>query len=76
MVSDLKTFTHKGCKMVAQQQVCFWANFALRSSIFLVLVFLIPLNGLLSPTFQIPMSKLVRFLESLGKSNGNKWSQI
>ena len=27
-------------------------------------------------TSQSPMSKLFRFSESLGKSNGNKWSQI
>ena len=29
-----------------------------------------------APTSQPPMSKLFRFSESLGKSNGNKWSQI
>ena len=28
------------------------------------------------PTFQSPMSKLFRFSESLGKSNGKNWSQI
>ena len=28
------------------------------------------------PTSRSPMSKIVRALESLGKSNGKKWSQI
>ena len=76
MVSDLKTFTKKGCKIAAQKKVCFWANFALLSRIFLVSVFLTPFNGLFAPTSRSPMSKLFRFLEFLGKSNGKKWSQI
>ena len=29
MVSDLKTFAHKGCKIATQKKVCFSANFAL-----------------------------------------------
>ena len=29
MVSDLKTFAHKGCKIAAQKKVSFSANFAL-----------------------------------------------
>ena len=33
MVSDLKTFTNKGCYL-SQKKVCFWVNFALLSSIF------------------------------------------
>ena len=28
------------------------------------------------PTSQSPISKISRYLESLGKSNGKKWSQI
>ena len=52
----------------------FWANFALLSRIFLVSVFLIPFKGLFDPTFQGLMSKLFRFLESLGKSNEKKRS--
>ena len=35
-----KTFTTRGCKIAAQKKVCFWANFALLSRIFLVLVLL------------------------------------
>ena len=38
--------------------------------------FLTPFNGLFAPTSRSPMSKLFRFSESLGKSNGKKWSQI
>ena len=33
-------------------------------------------NGLFPPTYRSPMSKLFRYSESLGKSNGKKWSQI
>ena len=36
MVSDLKTFINKGCKIAAQKKVCFWANFASLSRTFLV----------------------------------------
>ena len=38
--------------------------------------FLTPFNGIFAPTSRIPMSKLFRFLGSLGKNNGKKWSQI
>ena len=38
--------------------------------------FLTPFNGLFAPSSQSPMFKLFRFSESLGKSNGKKWSQI
>ena len=34
MVSDVKTFTNKGCKIAARQKVSFWENFALLSRIF------------------------------------------
>ena len=33
-------------------------------------------NGLFAPTSQSGMSNIFRDLESLGKSNGKKWSQI
>ena len=75
MVSELKTFAHKGCKIATQNKVCFWANFALLSRIFLVLLFLTPFNGIFAPTSQSPMCKLFRFSESLGESKGKKWSQ-
>ena len=35
-----------------------------------------PLNGLFASVSQSPMSKLFKCSESLGKSNGKKWSQI
>ena len=50
VISDLKTFTNKGCKIAAQKKVCFWANFALMSRMFLVLVFLTAFNVIFAPT--------------------------
>ena len=38
--------------------------------------FLTPLNDLFAPTSWSPISKLFKFSESLGKSNGEKWSQL
>ena len=38
--------------------------------------FEVPLNGLFAPTSQSRMSNIFRDLESLGKSNGKKWSNI
>ena len=38
--------------------------------------FEVPFNGLFSPTSRSRMSNIVRDSESLGKSIGNKWSQI
>ena len=38
--------------------------------------FEVPFNGLFVPTSQSRMSNIFRDLESLGKSNGKKWSQI
>ena len=76
MVSDLKTFTNELWKIAAQKKIGFMANFALLSRILLVLVFLTLFNGLFAPTSRNPMSKLFRLSESLGKSNGKKWSQI
>ena len=42
----------------------------------MVSVFLTPFHNLFAPTSQSRMSKVFRDSESLGKSNGNKWSQI
>ena len=38
--------------------------------------FEVPFNGLFAPTSQSRMSDIFRDLESLGKSNGKKWSNI
>ena len=35
-----------------------------------------PFKSFFAPTSKSPLSKLLRFLESLGKSNGQKWSQM
>ena len=41
-----------------------------------VLTFEVPFKRLFAPTSQSQMSNIFRGLESLGKSNGKKWSQI
>ena len=38
--------------------------------------FEVPFNGLFAPTFRSRMSNIFRDSESLGKSNGKKWSHI
>ena len=54
----------------------FLDKFCLTEQVFLVSIFLTSFNNIFAPTSQSPMSKLLRFSESLGKSNWNKWSQI
>ena len=62
VVSDLKTFAHIGCKIAAVKKV---------------FIYFILFLHLFAPTSQSPMSILFfSFSESLGKSNGKKWSQI
>ena len=41
-----------------------------------VFTFEVPFNGLFAPTSRNQMSNIFRDSESLGKSNGKKWSQI
>ena len=36
MVSDCKTFAHKGCKIAAQQNICFFENFPLLTVFFVI----------------------------------------
>ena len=43
---------------------------------FIFFIFEVPFNGLFAPTCQSRMSNMFRDSESLGKSNGKKWSQI
>ena len=43
---------------------------------FFLLHLFTPFKRLFAPNSQSPMSKLFRYSESLGKINGNKWSQI
>ena len=49
VVSDLKTFTNKGCKIAAQKKVGFGANFALLSRIFWYWCFSLRLMVFLPP---------------------------
>ena len=65
----------KGVKLPRKKN-WFLGDFCLTEQDFLVLVFLTPFNGLCAPTSRSPIYKLFRFLESLGKSNGKKWSHI
>ena len=65
MVSDVNIFAQKWSKIAAAKK--FLTNFFSLCSL--------RLNAL-CPHFQSPMSKLFRFSESLGKTNGKKWSQI
>ena len=68
MVSGLKTFAHKGCKNSVGKKL--FMDFCFLFHLFT------PFKRILVPTSQSPLSKLFIFSESLGKSNGMKWSQI
>ena len=65
VVSDLNIFVKKWFKIAAAKKVL---------KIFFHLF--TPFKPLFVPVSQKPMYKLLRFLESLGKTNGKKWSQI
>ena len=65
MVSDLKTFAQKGCKINVPKKVFFQ----------LILICSLCLNVFFAP-ISSQMSKLFRYSKSLWKSNGKKWSQI
>ena len=67
MVSDLKFFA-KNCVYLPRRKKFFHRFFS--SHLFT------PFNGPFAHTSWSPMSKIFRYLESLGKSNGKKWSQI
>ena len=67
MVSDLKFFA-KNCVQLTRQKKFFYGFFS--SHLFT------PFNSPFAHTSWSPMSKIFRYLESLGKSNGKMWSQI
>ena len=67
MVSNMKILVWKLSKIAAQKKVFFSLTF---------FTFEVPFNGLFAPTSQSWMSNIFRDSESLGKSNGKKWSQI
>ena len=65
----MNIFVWKLSKIAAQKIVFFFTFFGLlRFSVFF--------NGLFAPTSWSRMSNIFRDSESLGKSNGKKWSQI
>ena len=69
MVSDMNIFVWKLSKIGAKKKVFFFTFFGLlRFSVFF--------NGLFAPTSRSWLSNIFRDSESLGKSNGKKWSQI
>ena len=51
--------------------VCLFVRLSVR-----VFTFEVPFNGLFAPTSRSRMSNIFRDSESLGKSNGKKWSHI
>ena len=67
--SQIWTFLFENCLKSPQKKSFFFTFFGL-------LWFLVFLNGLFAPTSQSRMSNIFRDSESLGKSNGKKWSQI
>ena len=62
----MNIFVRKLSKIAAQKKVFFFNFFT----------FGVPFNGLFAPTSRSRMSNIFRDSESLGKSNGKKWSQI
>ena len=69
MVSDMNIFVWKLSKIASQKNVFFFTFFdLLRFSVFF--------NGLFAPTSRSRISNIFRDSESLGKSNGKKWSHI
>ena len=69
MVSDMNILVWKVSKIAAQKKVFFFTFFCL-------LRFLVFFNDLFAPTSRSWMSNIFKDSESLGKSNGKKWSQI
>ena len=73
---------HIGNNIVVFKASALWANAFYKSKCPSVCVsvcpftFEVPLNGLFAPTSRSRMSNMFRDSESLGKSNGKKWSQI
>ena len=62
----MNSFVRKLSKIAAQKKVFFLTFFT----------FEVPFNGLFAPTSRNRMPNIFRVSESLGKSNGKKWSQI
>ena len=65
--SQIWTFLFKNCLKSPRKKKFFFSHF---------FTFEVPFNGLFGPPSRSWMSNIFRDSESLGKSNGNKWSQI
>ena len=76
MVSDLKTFAHKGCKITAQKKMLF-GEFCLTSRIFLVSV---PLSASVERCFVFRMRDFLGLLTDILKQDSSgqeaKWAKI
>ena len=73
MVSDMNIFIWKLSKIATQKKVFFSSLFSLFFDLPRFLVFF---NSLFAPTSRSRMCNIFRDSESVGKSNGKKWSQI
>ena len=65
--SQIRTFVFENCLKSPRKKKVFFFTF---------FTFEVPFNGLFAPTSRSRMSNIFRDSESLGKSNGKKWSQI
>ena len=65
--SQIWTFLFENCLKLPRKKKFFFSHF---------FTFEVPFNGLFAPTSQSRMSNIFRDSESLGKSNGKKWSNI
>ena len=65
--SQIWTFLFENCLKWPRKKKCFFLTFS---------TFEVPFNGLFAPFSRSRMSNIFRDLESLGKSNGKKWSNI
>ena len=65
--SQIWTFLFENCLKSPRKKKFFSLTF---------FTFEVPFNGLFAPTSQSRMSNIFRDSESLGKSNGKKWSNI
>ena len=68
--SQIWTFMFENCLKAQRKKKFFYFNF------FGLLWFLVFFNGLFDPFSRSRMSNIFRDSESLGKSNGKKWSNI
>ena len=66
----------KRVKSQRKKKKLFWGKFCLTQQDFLVLVFITPFNGLLTPLPIVQCANFLDFWNTFGKSNGKRWYQI